>query len=68
MIVLFSLVILIVFLCLIIIYERFEPKIDVVKTLNKTLILLWYNKFNPVKNCYTRVYIKLFVINNKQMN
>lgn len=45
---------------LLFLYARYEPKIDIVISKNKYIILLWYN--NTEDNCVKRKYLKLFVI------
>ena len=50
----------IVLLCLIIIFVRYEPKFDLVLSYNKKHLFLWYNKFEG--NYVTRTYVKLFTI------
>ena len=50
----------IVLLCLIIVFVRYEPKFDLVLSYNKKHLLLWYNKFEG--NYVTRTYIKLFTL------
>lgn len=46
----------------IIIFTRFEPKFDLVKSGNKYLFIFWYNKYDDTEDWVTRKYIKLFEI------
>lgn len=50
----------IVLLCLIIVFVRYEPNFDLVLSYNKKHLLLWYNKFEG--NYVTRTYVKLFTL------
>ena len=45
----------------IIVFTRYEPKLDLVKSKHKYILLLWYNKYGFFGDC-TRKYIKLFEI------
>nr|DAG91346.1 MAG TPA: hypothetical protein [Crassvirales sp.] len=56
-------VLLLIALCVwvIIMYNRYLPKIDIVISGNKYIVLLWYNKWYWNEQ-YKRTYIKLFEI------
>lgn len=45
-----------------IVFTRYEPKLDLVKSRNKYIMLLWYNKYDWVGIYVTRTYIKLFEV------
>lgn len=46
-----------------IVFTRYEPKLDLVKSRNKYIMLLWYNKYDLDWSIYiTRTYIKLFEV------
>lgn len=49
----------IVFIILKLVYDRYYPHIDIIKSFNKHTIILWYNK-KISKDEVTRSYIKLF--------
>ena len=49
----------IIFIILKIIYDRWYPHIDIIKSFNKHTIILWYNK-KVSKNEVMRASIKLF--------
>lgn len=51
-----------VIIWLIITYIRYHPSISIVKSYNRYLVLLWYNKYNWDNSFQERVYIKLFSI------
>lgn len=51
-----------VIIWLIITYIRYHPSISIVKSYNRYLVLLWYNKYNWDNPFQERVYIKLFSI------
>ena len=46
----------------VIIFTRYEPKLDLVKSRNKYIMLLWYNKYDWTREYVTRTYIKLFEV------
>lgn len=50
----------IILFCLIIVFVRYEPKIDLVSSYVNYHVLLWYNKYEG--EYVTRTYIKLFTI------
>lgn len=43
-------------------FTRYEPKLDLVKSKNKYIMLLWYNKYNWTGEYIKRAYIKLFEV------
>lgn len=45
-----------------IVFTRYEPKLDLVKSRNKYIMLLWYNKYDWAGVYVTRTYIKLFEV------
>lgn len=45
-----------------IVFTRYEPKLDLVKSRNKYIMLLWYNKYDWTGEYVVRTYIKLFEI------
>ena len=49
----------ITFIILKLLYDRWYPHIDIIKSHNKHTIILWYNK-KISKNEVTRTYIKLY--------
>ena len=49
----------IVFIILKLVYDRYYPHIDIIKSFNKHTIILWYNK-KISRNEVMRSYIKLF--------
>ena len=51
-----------VIIWLIITYIRYHPSISIVKSYNRYLVLLWYNKYNWDNTFQERVYIKLFSV------
>lgn len=51
-----------VIIWLIITYIRYHPSIKIVKSYNRYLVLLWYNKYNWNNVFQERVYIILFSI------
>nr|DAG87491.1 MAG TPA: hypothetical protein [Crassvirales sp.]DAN01141.1 MAG TPA: hypothetical protein [Crassvirales sp.]DAW72402.1 MAG TPA: hypothetical protein [Caudoviricetes sp.] len=51
-----------VIIWLIITYIRYHPSISIVKSYNRYLVLLWYNKYHWDNTFQERVYIKLFSI------
>lgn len=60
----FLLLILLV-LCLVlccIAFNKYNPKLDLVKSGNKYILFFWYNKFNWGEEYEGRRYIKLFEI------
>ena len=52
-------ILLIIFIILKLVYDRYYPHIDIIKRFNKHTIILWYNK-KISKNEVTRTYIKLY--------
>ena len=48
-----------IFIILKLLYDRYYPHIDIIKSHNKHTIILWYNK-KVSKNEVMRTYIKLF--------
>lgn len=40
------------------VYNKYSPKIDIIKSVNKYIILLWYNK-KYYNGEYKRVYVKI---------
>lgn len=50
----------IVLLCLIIVFVRYEPKFDLVLSYNKKHLFLWYNKYEGKH--VARIYVKLFTL------
>lgn len=46
----------------IIVFIRYEPKLDLVLSKNKYILLLWYNKYDWTGVYVTRTYIKLFEV------
>lgn len=58
-------ILLLIVICIwiIIMYNRYLPKIDIVMSRNKYIVLLWYNKWYWNEQYkYKRTYIKLFEI------
>lgn len=51
-----------VIIWLIITYIRYHPSISIVKSYNRYLVLLWYNKYYWDNTFQERVYIKLFSV------
>lgn len=51
-----------VIIWLIITYIRYHPSISIVKSYNRYLVLLWYNKYHWDNTFQERVYIKLFSV------
>lgn len=51
-----------VIIWLIITYIRYHPSISIVKSYNRYLVLLWYNKYPWDNTFQERVYIKLFSV------
>ena len=49
----------IVFIILKLLYDRYYPHIDIIKSFNKHTIILWYNK-RISRNEVMRTFIKLF--------
>ena len=47
------------FIILKLLYDRWYPRIDIIKRFNKHTIILWYNK-KISKDEVTRTYIKLY--------
>lgn len=46
----------------IIVFTRYEPKLDLFKSRNKYIMLLWYNKYDWTGVYVIRTYIKLFEV------
>lgn len=46
----------------IIVFTRYEPKLDLVLSKNTYILLLWYNKYDWTRNYVVRTYIKLFEV------
>ena len=49
----------IIFIILKLVYDRYYPHIDIIKSFNKRTIILWYNK-RISKDEVMRTFIKLF--------
>lgn len=47
--------------CIIITYNKYSPKIDVIPSRGKYIVLLWYNRWYWSGEC-KRIYIKLFEV------
>lgn len=45
-----------------IVFTRYKPQLDLVKSKNKYIMLLWYNKYDWTGVYVTRTYIKLFEV------
>lgn len=45
-----------------IIFIRYEPRLDLVKSGNKYILLLWFNKYDWLGVFEKRTYIKLFEV------
>lgn len=59
------LVLILIIACLIqaiIIFIRYKPKLDLIKSNNKYILLLWFNKYNWLGVFEMRTYIKLFEV------
>ena len=56
-------VLLLIVLCIwiIVMYDKYFPKIDIAISENKYIVLLWYNKWYQNGGC-KRTYIKLFEV------
>ena len=56
-------ILLLIILCIwvIVMYNKYFPKIDIVISNNKYIVLLWYNKYY-LNGEYKRIYIKLFEV------
>ena len=52
-------IVLIIFIILKLLYDRYYPHIDIIKRFNKHTIILWYNK-KISKDEVMRTFIKLF--------
>ena len=52
-------IVLIIFIILKLLYDRWYPHIDIIKSFNKHTIILWYNK-KISKDEVMRTFIKLF--------
>ena len=53
-------IIFIIFIILQLLYDRYYPHIDIIKSFNKHTIILWYNK-KISKNEVVRTYVKLTI-------
>ena len=53
------LILIIIFIIVRLLYDRYYPHIDILKCFNKYTIILWYNK-KVSKDEVMRTYIKLF--------
>ena len=53
------LILIIIFIIVRLLYDRYYPHIDILKRFNKYTIILWYNK-KVSKDEVMRTYIKLF--------
>ena len=53
-------IVLIIFVILRLLYDRYYPYIDIIKGFNKYTIVLWYNK-KLSKDEVMRIYLRLFV-------
>lgn len=45
-----------------IVFTRYKPQLDLVKSKNKYIMLLWYNKYDWTGVYIARTYIKLFEV------
>lgn len=59
---LIALSIMVIIIIAIVVFTRYEPKLDLVKSSNKYILFLWYNKYNWVGEYCRRTYIKLFEV------
>lgn len=50
----------VLFIILVVVFTRYEPKLDLVLSYNKYILFLWYNKIEG--EYVSREYIKLFTI------
>ena len=57
--ILINVILFIIFIILKLLYDRYYPHIDIIKSHNKRTIILWYNK-KISKDEVMRSYIKLF--------
>ena len=57
--ILINVILFIIFIILKLLYDRYYPHIDIIKSHNKHTIILWYNK-KISKNEVMRTYIKLY--------
>lgn len=46
----------------IIVFTRYEPRFDLVKSRDRYILIFWYNKYDWTGTWVTREYIKLFEI------
>ena len=58
-IIILIIILFIIFIILKLLYDRYYPHIDIIKSFNKHTIILWYNK-KISKDEVTRTYIKLY--------
>lgn len=56
-------ILLLIMVCIwvIIMYNRYSPKIDIIESERRYIVLLWYNKWYWGREC-RRTYIKLFEV------
>ena len=57
--ILINVILFIIFIILKLLYDKYYPHIDIIKSFNKHTIVLWYNK-KVSKDEIMRTYIKLF--------
>ena len=57
--ILINVILFIIFIILKLLYDRYYPHIDIIKSHNKHTIMLWYNK-KVSKDEVMRTYIKLY--------
>ena len=50
----------VLFIILVVVFTRYEPKLDLVLSYNKYILFLWYNKIEG--KYVSRKYIKLFTL------
>lgn len=55
------LLLIVLYIWIIIMYNKYSPKIDIVTSRNKYIVLLWYNKWY-LSGEYERTYIILFEV------
>lgn len=44
------------------VFTRYKPRLDLVKSRNKYIMLFWYNKYDWTEVYIARTYIKLFEV------
>lgn len=59
---LYFVIVIVLLIGAIIVFTRYEPRLDLVKSGNKYLMLLWYDKYDWSGIYVTRTYIKLFEV------